>query len=192
MNDGLEKHRVRLGSVGEDTKNYQQYLHRIFFGCNAPVKYRANINERVKVKLDKNIVAYASHKLHSVLYDARFRYLEKDYIANRYFNNKYRAIFTARNSAVRLLYNMVLYYISYYINENNEFKSDAHFYSSMMYNLYTNIDTIAYRIYKLPLTNSRDEKYKISAKQHYYVLESMDSIINEMLVQIVWASGDIT
>lgn len=183
--DGLEKHRIRLGSVGKDTVNYQQYMHRIFFGCNAPSEYRGLINNRIKVKIDKQVINNSVSMLHKLLYAKRFTYIGKEYIANQYYNNKYRMICTDKNITDRLLYNLVLYYISYYINQAKHFKSDAHFFGSMLYNLYTNIDTIALRLYGEPILKSRDEKYKITAKQQYHYAESIDKIVKPVMESIV-------
>lgn len=119
---GHEPHRVKLGDVGRSTIAYQQSLHRQFFGCNAPVQYRGNVEDRIYIKIEKKNLEVQIAKLNRYLYT---------------MNNKhgwlYRKIEHIPNISKRLIYNSVLFYLHYIYNKENQlFNTHLHLRSSLV------------------------------------------------------------
>jgi hypothetical protein len=182
---GLEPQRVKIGEVGSSTINYQQYLHRLFFGCNVLYKYRGLREDRIKTTITVADVALAEKKLNKMLLSNTFVYKQNHIDKSGNHVYLYNEIIDVRNVTKRLLYNILLYYISYYIIENQSFRSDAHFNSSMIYNLHTNIENIYIRTKNKKLPYQKSVKYNIPSKQYYWLFDNINNLISNMLVKCI-------
>ena len=191
MIDGLEKHRVRFGSVGKMTVNYQQYLHRSFFGCNAPSEYRGKKEDRIKIKIDDRLINIAENKIYRLMTQRSFVYLGKDYYRTGSHRKLLKEICEMKNNiAKRLVYNTTLYFIAYYLENNKAFMSDAHFNASMIYSLHTNIERNYIRLTGYKHNTFRDDKYSMSNKQYYWLLQEITLIIEPILEMCVSRKDD--
>lgn len=180
--DGLENHRVRFGYVGKSVVNYQQYLHRAFFGCNAPSEYRGEKDNRIKIDIEDRIIDAADKKMYRLMTQKRFHYLHKYYNRTGSHPEMLKKISNMKNNiARRLVYNTTLYFISYYLENDTAFRSDAHFNSSMIYNLHTNIERNYIRLTSIKNNKFRDDKYSMSNKQYYWLLKELTYIIEPIL-----------
>lgn len=133
---GFENHRVRLGAVGKSMIPYQQYLHRRFFGCNAPVKYRGTKEERIKLKISQYTITRASMKL-------------DHYLGS--MDNKHGIIYRrleVKNLAKRILYYSTLFYLHYiYVPEkDNLFASKEHLTASINLMILIHIENTYLRV----------------------------------------------
>ena len=182
IRSGLERKRVRIGQVGRDTVNYQQYLHRIFFDCNAPVAYRGIKEDRIKVRIPKDTIERATLQLHNLLRDNSYTYNDKKINKRNYPHTKlYNTISDIKNIPKRLLYNIVLYHLSYYHNDNPEFISMAHFQSSMIQNLLINIENIHLRTQDYLPEESKKTRYKYVNKYYYWLYERITSVVSNVI-----------
>lgn len=120
---GLEQKRVKFKDVGANTINYQQYLHRTFFGCNVGVDYRGKREDRIKSKVPQEDINKACKVL-----EKYFLY-KTDLVQQK---ELYMEVKDLRNTLRRLLYSITLYAISYFILNYKEFKSLAHFQASIV------------------------------------------------------------
>lgn len=184
--DGLEKTRVRIGDVGQDTINYQQYLHRSIFGCNVLAKYRGEVKDRIKAKVKQETLRLSTMRLKRVLSATSFDWLGKNYKTEPYKVNIYNQIKHVRNIDKRLVYNILLYYISYHLNNNSQFKTFIHFQTSMMQNIFINIENTHYRVNKpeLKLEDRNKRKYYIN-KYWYWLFKEIDAIAQPLMKDII-------
>ena len=186
MIDGLEGTRVRIGMVGRDTINYQQYLHRSIFKCNVHIDYRGNKQDRVKARVSDEAMKVATTRLHRVLSCNKYTYNEKEYLNNQHNRNNYISIQDTRNIDKRLIYNILLYYISYHINNNHDFKTEIHFQTSMMQNLLINIETTYIRLNQEVDTFNFQHMRKTNRNTYWYWLyEEINSIIQPLMSELI-------
>lgn len=127
--NGSEHRRVSYKTIGELTINYQQSIHRRFFGCNAPYKYRGEAKNRVRTNIKKQTIEESANKLNNSLLSLQDCELK----------TIYTKIQNLRNTQNRLLYAITLYSIAYYILESKEFKHKAHFQASIVAQLENDI-----------------------------------------------------
>ena len=184
--DGLEKTRVRIGDVGQNTINYQQYLHRSFFGCNVLSKYRGIKEDRIKAKVKPETLRKATIRLRRVLSAKSFDWLGKNWKTEPYKVSVYNQIKNVRNIDKRLIYNILLYYISYHLNNNSQFKTYIHFQTSMMQNIFINIENTHYRVNKpeLKLEDRNKRKYHTN-KYWYWLFKEIDAIAQPLMKEII-------
>lgn len=114
---GLSNFKISVGDVGKRTINYQQYLHRTFFGCNANYKYRGNKEDRVRTKIKKNHIQELLPRI--------------DKLLDTYFKELYSKSNQIKNIKERVLYELTLYHIDYYILKSN-YDSELHFKSTII------------------------------------------------------------
>ena len=189
FSDGLEGKRVRLGQVGLDVINHQQYLHRSIFKCNVLDKYRGLKEDRIKSKVTMKSINIATTRLSRALSCNKYTYNEKIHTNNRHNTSIYKAISDVRNIDKRLIYNILMYYISYHINNNHDFKSFIHFQTSMMNNLLINIERtyirnnqdVNIKYFKFKRTNN-------SNKYWYWLFEEIDSLIQPLMNEIIMSN----
>lgn len=134
---GGEYKRVKFGSIGRATIPIQQSLHRRFFGCNAPIKYRGPLASRIYVKIEPEVIQRESKKLHNYL-------LSMDNIHGKI----YKKIKDTRNISTRILYNSTLFYLHYiYPNKFNGtlLLSKDHLDASLAQHIYRHIENIYLR-----------------------------------------------
>ena len=118
---GLEPIRVSFTDVGQSTINYQQRLSRRVLGYNAPPAYRGNKSDRIKPIIPKQevepTVKYLQHKLSS--------------IPNKYLLSLYNKIKHIPNANNQILYIILLYNISYHIEQSPIFRNELHYQVSL-------------------------------------------------------------
>ncbi|MGB1226429.1 MAG: hypothetical protein ACPG9K_00945 [Poseidonibacter sp.] len=183
---GFEQERVMLGEVGINTINYQQYLHRKFFGCNANIKYRGNIKSRIKNNINNTTIEEAAYKIKLLLEEKEYTYRSKLNKKHPKLLEIYNNVSSVRNIHKRLVYNLLLYFIDYYILENKSYKSLAHFQASVTTNLFVNIENTHIRLHKgNTLRKIRKHRLVDSGFGFYpYIYERIHSIISKILVEI--------
>lgn len=185
LTNGLEGYRIKLGSVGKDTTNYQQHLHRLFFKCNAPVKYRGLKENRIKHKIEPSKVQIAEDKFRSLMLKTDYVYNNRGYSKE----NIHMTLFRETNGCVanynrRLLYYICLYYISYYLNNNKSFKTLAHFQASMLQNLHINIENTYLRTTGSLPDGVKTSRHNYTTKYYYYLYEQITSIVSPIISSI--------
>ena len=171
MTSGLEPSRVRIGSVYKDCINYQQYLYRSIFGCNVTTKARGIKEHRVKFKVHKDILDKLIYKIINLINSQ---------------NNRHKELFNkldTRQIAKHILFRTILYYISYYTNNNKQFCSEAHFYASVVHTYYTTIERFYIRKYgkvsRIDLTRRQyltSDKYAIIIEMNVVMGIVMDGL----------------
>lgn len=173
--NGLEVKRVGYKEVGLSTINYQQYLHRLFFGCNAPYIYRGNKEERIKTNIKKETINKACDILHNYLLhssDNQMKILYKD-------------IQDLRNTQRRLLYSITLYAISYYIEENKSFKHKAHYQASIVKQLDNDIKRMFIRTnYKDPKRLITQSVYHRTLTQNKEIYKAISKAVSILLLEV--------
>lgn len=181
--DGYAHYRIRLGEVGLDTVNYQQHLHRKFFGCNAPVEYRGIKENRVYNSLKPQTVQSLKSKLHSTLLKCLNKNLLWLYKDNCKLNN-----FTER-----LLYNATLYFIHYHITNGSKYESEDHFKSSLIVTLLNHIlktyvrihrNTILLDPHKTRISLAKAEKTHFSFTRREELYECLSYVCGEVVSTI--------
>lgn len=185
LTKGLEDKRVKLGEVGRNTINYQQYLHRSFFDCNVHIDYRGEKNDRIKARVSKSKLKSASIKLDKMLLAKDFRYNGKTYKRNDYNIDMYKSIMHVRNIKERLIYNILLYYISYHIENNHSFKTFVHFQTSMIQNLLINIENTSVRVNKANVKFSNQKRNRNNSKFYYWFFTEIDKIIKPLMNEVI-------
>lgn len=181
LTNGLEKDRIKLGTVGRATIPYQQSLHTRFFKCNAPLQYRGAKEDRIYTKLKEHIVANAVRRLDWLLKREYFTYEGKTYRKKIKHRKLYKDIKHIKNITRRLLYNITLYFLHY--ANSNDFKSLAHFQSSMIANLHINIENTHMRTFEdtkqLQYINQVRSNY--SAKYYYNMWNEISKIVEPII-----------
>ena len=141
---GLEQTHVYYTDVGISTINYQQYLHTRFFNCNARYEYRGLKQDRVKLTIDQSIIDKSSQIISNYLTN-----ITKD----ERLIELYSKVKHLKNTDRRLLYSITLYAISYFILNNNQFKTLAHFQASIIREFENTLIRIYYKQYKTKPTS---------------------------------------
>lgn len=163
MNKGLELERVKIGTIYKDTINYQQYLYRSIFKCNAPLQARGLKENRIKCKVKQDILDKTLARIHNLIVsqDNRHKtiYLSLDY--PRLLNH--------------ILYRVMLFHISYYVNNNPIFKSEAHFYASLVSIYYTTIERFYIRRTKTTLPMIHQDRTHYKNKDKYHIVDVLSS-----------------
>lgn len=114
--------RVYFKKVSDITINYIQHLHRTFFGCNAPYKYRGLKENRIRNNIKQETINELCKKLHIELQNTKLGKLPEFY----------NQVKDTPNILRRLLYNMVLYGIAYYIYNDKSFDNEAVYQASQV------------------------------------------------------------
>ncbi len=182
--NGLEQDRVKIGAVGRDTVNYQQYLHTKFFGCNAPVAYRGLRENRLPNHIQELTIKKAIIKLNKLLSSETYRYHNKKYTYPPRHRDIYSQIITVRNITRRLLYNILLYHISFHITNNKEFRTTMHFQASMFQNIFINMENTHVRVNKGNIMYAQKERKQYRTKFYYHILENVNKIIQPLLSEM--------
>lgn len=187
LQNGLEGSRVKFGTVGRSTIPYQQYLHRSIFGCNVNLAYRGLKEERKKARITTKSMELAEIKLHKILSCNTFTYRDKVHTNNKHNKEIYLAIQDTRNLRKRLIYNTLLYYIAYHIDDNQEFKTFVHFQTSMLHNLLINIENTYIRKNRDVETRFFHQKrrYHNSNKYWYWLFTEIDKIIKPLMEELI-------
>ena len=190
---GQEKKRVKLGDVGLDVVNWQMSLSKSFFkrkGAHIstaypPLKYRGRSEDRLSYTLEPMQIDIATTKLRNILLAQEYIWNNKKYyIRNNMIHIAYDNIKEVRNIDKRLLYNLVLYFISYYINNNSSFKSYPHFISSCVHAMFNHIKRTVIR------TNIDKQEYLSSlpihhtSKYYYWLHQSIHNIVEPIVSHI--------
>ena len=176
----MENKRVKIGEVGLATIMYQQSLHRQMFGCNAPSQYRGDINERLYIKLDDQILRISIQRI------------------DRYFctiRNKhgylYRKISNIPNIPTRILYNAALYFISYSADDDFLFRT----HDQLKYSLVTMVLVSIENTYLRTNDDSRKHLSWIhQARQNYSIkfydttYSLLEDTVQELLENTEWTS----
>jgi len=181
---GLEDSRVTIGMAGRNAINYQQSLHRSIFGCNAHIDYRGLKENRIYTRVSKEAMHIATTKLRRTLLSKSYVYLGKRRQVNKYSRELYEQILDVRNLDKRIIYNILLFYISYHIENNHEFKSFVHFQVSMLHRILIDIEWIYKRINNtLPPRFSGRGRH--IAKYWYWLFNEIDSTIKPLMNEII-------
>jgi len=184
--DGLEGKRVRLGSVGKDTTNYQQYLHWSIFQCNVHINYRGKKEDRIKARVSKTAMNVATTRLRNALSCTKYTWLGKEHYNNKHNRAIYKEIKEVRNIDKRLVYNILLYYISYHLNNNNEFKTFVHFQTSMLNNLLINVENTYIRVKRPDNIQYFQHKRKGNSNKYWYWLfKEIDALVKPLMNEII-------
>lgn len=172
--NGMEGYRIKIGQVGAITINYQQHLHRKFFGCNVGVAYRGLKEDRIRCDFIKEeTIVKASAVLDKHLLNSERTLLYKD-------------IQKVKNVARRILYYQVLYGIAYFIVESDKFRHLAHYQASCVRAMFNDVNRIYIRQMKskgLPYDTPR-----YTAKLNSQVVNDYKAIvraIEPILVELV-------
>jgi hypothetical protein len=176
VNTGLEPKRVSYTDVGLSTINYQQNIHRIYFGCNAPYQYRGLKENRIKTNIQQSTIDKATHTLHNSLLN----------IEECNIKQLYKEIQSYRNCQRRLLYGITLYAISYYIEECKLFKHKAHYQASIVKQLENDIQRMYIRTHnnnkdKLNVISSANRNLSLSKDLYRIISICLSGIIVEVL-----------
>ncbi len=178
---GLEARRVTFGEVGRTCINYQQYLHTSFFKCNVLYKYRGIKEDRIKAKVSEQTLITATMDIRNLLSCKSYVYLEKRYSKRTTVVHKYHEIRDTRNFDRRILYNITLFYICYHI-ENKLFKTEAHFYASLIYHIDSYIKETNYK-----LTKIKQDKREVEINKYYlYYIQELNKLITPVMKEIVF------
>ena len=184
--DGFEGSRVTFGDVGIDTIPFQQFLHRSIFDCNVFVDYRGKKEDRLKAKISKKTLNRATIRLNKALSCAKYTYNNKEYFNNKHNREIYMQVKDVRNIQNRLIYNTLLYYISYHLNNNTQFKTFVPFQTSMLHNLLINVENTHIRVNRPENRRYYNQKRKSNkAKYWYWLFEEVDSIIEPLLYEVI-------
>lgn len=164
--NGTEEKSVNIPAIGKSTINYQQYLHRTIFGCNADYRYRGLKQNRIKHSITKEDIQIATNKLNTLLLNT---------------SKQYTATNEQSRNPKRILFYSILYYISYYIENIKDFKSDTHFYMS----LYKAIRYIIHNHhYKTSYTKIRGYNQTYHIKDIKRDIPILNQIIKPLLLKI--------
>ena len=169
---GLEDKRVSFRSVGLNTINYQQRLHRVFFGCNAPLAYRGNKEDRIVTSLSQETINKACAILHNYLLNTTTIKRQKDI---------YLLIKDSRNTLRRILYSLSLYAISYHILNNKDFRSESHYLSSINRQLDNDMMRMYVRMHPdmhRAINNTRDRTMKQLLHQVDVIAECVGVVLS--------------
>lgn len=173
--NGLEYRRVGYKRVGESTINYQQYLHRKFFKCNAPLQYRGEKENRLKTNIKQETINKATDILHNYLLNS----------SDTELSNIYKEIQHLRNTDRRLLYGILLYGISYYIVEIKDFKHKAHFQASIVKQLDNDIKRMFIRTnYKNPDKLIKHNPYHRTLSQNKEIYTAISKAISILIIEV--------
>lgn len=125
---GTAQKRIKFSEVGSATINYQQHLHRKFFNCNAPIKYRGIKENRIYNNIEPSCIDNTVIFFHNFLTCLEYPYNKMYLLINSQF----------KNTAKRIVYNLVLHYIAYY--KYNLWDNDSSFKSNTLWNLLIHIE----------------------------------------------------
>lgn len=169
--NGLEYRRVGYKEVGNQTINYQQHLHRLFFKCNAPYNYRGIKENRIKTNIKEETIDKMCIKLDSYLSSLSTN-----------LGELYHHIKDLRNTQRRLLYGITLYSIAYNILEYKGFKHKAHYQASISKQLENDIKRMYIRTHTPELVDSC-RLNSLSQYKHIYKIASdcTNSLVLEVL-----------
>lgn len=184
---GLENEKIIFKEVGIRTIPYQQHLHRKFFGCNANVEYRGIKEHRVPNNIKEKTILLAQKKVHLLMTSPTHRYRKKLRTKPSMILDMYEDVKHIRNIDRRLVYNMLLYYIDYYILESKVYLSYAHFQASVTSHFFQYFERNYIR------TNENTKKIKGIRRERLtgcnftlypYIFEQMDKHIKQLLLEI--------
>lgn len=173
-NTGLELKRVSFREVGQNVINYQQHLHRAFFGCNVGLDYRGLKENRKKYVIPQEDIDKASVILS--------RYLSVT-TKNAQQKELYLSVKDLRNTNRRLLYSITLYAISYFIEDYKEFKSFAHYQASICRQLDNDIVRMFMRTHKTAKIdkNNTSSRTMKQMKQQFKAIERATLLVLQHL-----------
>jgi hypothetical protein len=173
--NGLEQKRVGYKTVGKATINYQQYLHRKFFNCNAPMQYRGEKVNRLNTNIKEETINKSCDMIHNYLLnslDTQMTYLYKD-------------IQDLRNTQRRLLYSVTLYAISYYIIELKDYKHKAHYQASIVKMLDNDIKRMWIRTnYNKPNKLTFDSVYHRTLTQNKEIYTAIAKAVAPLMLEV--------
>jgi len=190
-----EKTYVRTTDIAIRTINYQQYLNRAICNCNAPYKYRGKKEDRIIIKDKNKVCAKAAKSLNLLLKEIEYIYDKKEYSLQRkqqihiYAYNKIKEKLPHIHN--RILLNIILQYIIHFIEPNTPYKSDNHFYISMIQSIFKYIEYLYIKLYGsiYSLYNhftyfGSHLKTQVRYKRHkyiYHLIESITAIIEPIM-----------
>lgn len=175
---GLEYRRVGFTEVGLNTINYQQLIHRKFFNCSAPYKYRGKAENRVKTMLSEKTIDASCKKL-------------DHFLSNKYYRKElYNKVKHIKNSQKRILYWLTLYSISYFILNNKDFASEVHFQASIIRSLDNNVNRLHYRargerVEELVIEKGKERTMKVLLQQYEAIMSAVQPLLLELSCEVV-------
>lgn len=169
MTKGLEPSRVKIGSIYENTIDYQQYIYRSIFKINAPLKARGIKENRIPFRIPDNIVNKSIYKLRQLI-------LSQD-------NTHKQLYLQIEDTKVlkHILYRIILTYISYHKLNNHDFKSEAHFYASLISIYYTTIERFYAKRYKHVPKRIHQTRTHYKYKDKYNIVLTTDKLMELIL-----------
>ncbi len=173
---GLENYLLRFGTIGNATIPYQQYLHRSFFGNNVPIEYRGLKENRIKAKVTKHTLDIAVLKLERMIRT----------LSNEHSRLYFEVHQLKRNIPKRIIYNLVLHYILYYIEDSDIYKSEAQFMATVCRNFHIQIERLFIRL----KPDTKRVKHIKSVRQNYTfkyykkLIGEIDKILEPLMVEI--------
>ena len=159
---GLSK-RVYFTKISEITINYIQHLHRTFFKCNAPYKHRGLKEQRIKNHIKQETIDELCRKLDIELQNPKLGRIPE----------LYNQIKNTPNLLRRLLYNMTLYGIAYYIYNHKSFENEAVYQASQTRMLENQIKRTFIR-----LNQNKEGDYSYIKRKGYNNLTRQRIILN--------------
>lgn len=158
---------IKFGDLGNRTINYQQHLHRLFFGCNAVYEYRGLKENRIRTKIKKETILYATNEINKLL--------------NTYYEHFYTHVKHFKNIDKRILYNITLHFIDYYILKTKDYTSDIHFYTQVIRRIYhTMIRLIHSNNYSNNYNVYRHINKKLFRESYYTTNKIFNLFMNDM------------
>lgn len=124
--------KVKFSIVLSHTINYQQYLHRKFFGVNAPYKYRGIAENRISNNIPKELIHTQTNILHT-------------YLLSIFKDTSYYTPYTILTNNLKNFTSRLLYYTILYFKAKHIFKSDSHFLGQLTQMVLTHILNTAVR-----------------------------------------------
>lgn len=168
---------VTFGQVGKSVINYQHYLHRSMFNkAHIQIEYRGLKEDRVKYKLSPETLLVTTNKLDKYIISLNNEFSEL-YLDCKKLNNY---------MPNRILYNIILYYTSYYVENSSIWESEAQFMASVISNIHNTI----YRRY-MQLYKKKGLDYSINYKRksygvryHYKMFEFIDLFMGGVMSDV--------
>jgi len=175
-NTGME-HKIPSATINKLTENYQQYLHRKFFGCNVIITHRGLKQNRIKTNITTEQILTAATQL-------RIKLSNKQYFYHPVIQT-YLLTDPNTNIDKRIIYNTLLSYIAYYISKDNPFIHEAHFKSHIVSRTIYPIRTFAFKT--LPREDNPFANTKADGKPELYrhIFNTINNCITPLLVEIV-------
>ena len=172
---GGERNPVTFGQVGESVVNYQQYLHRSMFGINAAYKYRGKKEDRIDYRLDSSVMDVVSVKIDKYILGVKNDYTDL-YLKCKDKNS---------NMPTRILYNLILYYTSYYVENSHIWQSEASFMSAVTNVFHHTIYRRYMQLYReVPDYSMRYKRTSYGIRYTYRTFEFIDSIMENVMVDL--------